>query len=43
MVDGSAAFPNTSRNELRETLKNADPGIAGWVDKWLHNVTTHVT
>jgi hypothetical protein len=28
MVDVSAAFPNTSRNEVRETLKNADPGIA---------------
>jgi hypothetical protein len=28
MVDVSAAFPNTSRNEVRETLKNADLGIA---------------
>jgi hypothetical protein len=37
MVDVSAAFPNTSRNEVRETLKNADPGIARWVDKWLDN------
>jgi hypothetical protein len=33
----SAAFPNTSRNEVRETLKNADPGIARWVDRWLDN------
>jgi hypothetical protein len=37
MVDVSAAFPNTSRNEVRETLKNADPGIARWVDRWLDN------
>jgi hypothetical protein len=28
MVDILAAFPNTSRNEVRETLRNPDPGIA---------------
>jgi hypothetical protein len=33
MVDLSAAFTNTSRNEVRETLKNADLGIAPCVDK----------
>jgi hypothetical protein len=27
IVDVSVAFPNTSRNEVRETFKNADPGI----------------
>jgi hypothetical protein len=33
MVDISAAFPNTSKEEARETLRNADPDIAQWVDK----------
>jgi hypothetical protein len=28
MVDVSAAFPNTSRDEVKETLKNADPEVA---------------
>jgi hypothetical protein len=37
MVDVSAAFPNTSRDEVRETLRNADPGVAKWVDRWLDN------
>jgi hypothetical protein len=37
MVDVSAAFPNTSRDEVRETLRNADPGVAKWVDTWLDN------
>jgi hypothetical protein len=37
MVDLSAAFPNTSRDEVKETLKNADPGVAKWVDTWLDN------
>jgi hypothetical protein len=37
MVVVSGAFQNTSRNEVRETLKNADPGIARWVDRWLDN------
>jgi hypothetical protein len=36
-VKSSAAFPNTSRNEVRDTLKNADLGIAQWVDEWLDN------
>jgi hypothetical protein len=37
MVDVSAAFPNTSRDEVRKTLRNADPGVAKWVDTWLDN------
>jgi hypothetical protein len=37
MVDVSAAFPNTSRDEVKETLKYADPGVAKWVDTWLDN------
>jgi hypothetical protein len=37
MVDVSAVFPKTLRNEVRETLKNADLGIAQWVDKSLDN------
>jgi hypothetical protein len=37
MVDVSAAFPNTSRDEVKETLKNIDPGVAKWVDTWLDN------
>jgi hypothetical protein len=37
MVDVSAAFPNTSRDKVRETLRNADPGVAKWVDTWLDN------
>jgi hypothetical protein len=32
MVDVSPAFPNTSRNEVRETPTNRDPGIVRWVD-----------
>jgi hypothetical protein len=31
MVDISAALPNTSKEEVGETLKNADPDIAQWV------------
>jgi hypothetical protein len=27
IVDVSAAFPNTSRDEAKEILKNADPGV----------------
>jgi hypothetical protein len=37
MVDVSAAFPNTSRDEVKETLTIADPGVAKWVDRWLDN------
>jgi hypothetical protein len=37
MVDVVAAFPNTSRDEVRQTLRNADPGISQWVDQWLDN------
>jgi hypothetical protein len=37
MVDVSAAFPNTSRDKVKETLKNADPGVVKWVDTWLDN------
>jgi hypothetical protein len=37
MVDISAAFPNTSKDEVKETLKDADPAIAQWVDTWLAN------
>jgi hypothetical protein len=37
MVNVSAAFPNTSRDEVKETLDNADPGVAKWVDTWLDN------
>jgi hypothetical protein len=37
MVDISAAFPNTSKNEVKETLKNGDPAIAQCVDTWLAN------
>jgi hypothetical protein len=36
MVDISAAFP-TSKNDVREILRNADPNIAQWVDTWLDN------
>jgi hypothetical protein len=36
-VDVSPAFPNTSRTEVREALKNADPGIVRLVDKWADN------
>jgi hypothetical protein len=41
MVDVAAAFPNTSRSEIRHTLRNADPDIAHWVDQWLadRNIT----
>jgi hypothetical protein len=35
MVDVSAAFPNTSRDEIKETVKNADPGVGKWVNTWL--------
>jgi hypothetical protein len=37
MVDVSAAFPKTSRAEIRKTLYEADPAIARWVDNWLQN------
>jgi hypothetical protein len=37
MVDVAAAFPNTSRDEVRQTLQNADPGISQWVEQWLNN------
>jgi hypothetical protein len=37
MVDVSTALPNISQNEVRETLKNAVPGIARWLDNWLDN------
>jgi hypothetical protein len=37
MVNVLAAFPNTSRDEVRETLRNADPGVVKWVDTWLDN------
>jgi hypothetical protein len=37
MVDISAAFPNTLRDEVRETLRNADPGVSKWVDTWRDN------
>jgi hypothetical protein len=37
MLEISAAFTNTSRNEVREILKNADLGIARWVNQWLDN------
>jgi hypothetical protein len=37
MVDVTAAFPNTSKNEVRETLGDADPSIARRVDKWLED------
>jgi hypothetical protein len=37
MVDVAAAFPNTSRSEIRHTLRNADPNIAHWVDQWLED------
>jgi hypothetical protein len=33
----SAAFPNTSRNEVTQTFGDADPGIVRWVDTWLYN------
>jgi hypothetical protein len=32
MVNVSAAFPNTSRDKVKETLKKADLGIAKWVN-----------
>jgi hypothetical protein len=35
MVDISAAFPNTSTNEVKQTLNDADPEIAQWVYTWL--------
>jgi hypothetical protein len=37
MVDISAAFPNSSKDEVRQALRNADPGVAKWVDTWLDN------
>jgi hypothetical protein len=37
MVDVLAAFPNTSRDEVKETLEETNPGVAKWVDKWLNN------
>jgi hypothetical protein len=37
MVDVSAALPNTARDEVKETLKNEDPGVAKWIDKWVEN------
>jgi hypothetical protein len=37
MVDVSAELPNTSRDEVKETLKNADAVVAKWVDTWLDN------
>jgi hypothetical protein len=37
MGDVSPAFPNTSREEVRETMRNADPGVAKWVDIWVDN------
>jgi hypothetical protein len=35
MVHVSAAFPNTSRDGVKERLNNADPGVTKWVDTWL--------
>jgi hypothetical protein len=37
MVHVSAAFPKTSKNEVKETLKDANPTIVQWVDTWLAN------
>jgi hypothetical protein len=37
MVDVSAAIPNTSRSEIRQTLRDADPNIARWIDQWLED------
>jgi hypothetical protein len=37
MVDVSAAFPHTSRDEVREILRNVEPGVPKWVDTWLDN------
>lgn len=37
MVDVSAAFPNTSRSEIRQTLRDAGPDIARWIDQWLED------
>jgi hypothetical protein len=37
IVDISAAFANTSRDEDRGRLRIADPGVAKWVDIWLDN------
>jgi hypothetical protein len=37
MVDVSAAFPNTSRDEVKQTLKEGDPRVAKWVDTWPDN------
>jgi hypothetical protein len=41
IVDVSAAFPNTARSEIRQTLRDADPIIARWIDQWLedHNIS----
>jgi hypothetical protein len=36
-VDVSARFQNTSRDDVKETLKNADPQVVKWVDTWLDN------
>jgi hypothetical protein len=37
MVDVSAAFPNTSCSEIRQTLRDANPKIARWIDHWLED------
>jgi hypothetical protein len=37
MVDVSAAFPNTSRFEIRQTLRDTDLNIARCIDQWLED------
>jgi hypothetical protein len=37
MVDVSVAFPNTSGIEIRQTLRDADPNIARWIDQSLED------
>jgi hypothetical protein len=32
VVEISAAFPNTSKDEVGEALRSANPDIAQWVD-----------
>jgi hypothetical protein len=37
MLDVSAIFPKTSRDEVKQTRNEADPGVAKWVDSGLGN------